>query len=63
VNSLPANIKKHNIEFDEELLWFSKKKNFRIDKKTRKLDEIFRVALRNKSKYIFIDYIQKVKVP
>jgi len=63
VNSLPEKIKRENYDFTEELMWFNEKPNFRIDSTHKSLHEIFRSAIKNKSKYIFIDYIQAVDIP
>ena len=63
VNSLPVKIKKENYDFTEELAWFYEKPNFRIDSKHKNLHEIFRAAVKNKSKYIFLDYIQAIDIP
>jgi hypothetical protein len=59
---LPKNIKKENIDFTKEIEYLHQKRNFYLDDSTDKLEDIFRVTLRNKSKYIFIDYIQLVEV-
>ena len=63
VNSLPEKIKRSNYDFNPSLEWFNEKRNFRIDSKHKNLHEIFRAAVKNKSKYIFIDYIQAVDIP
>lgn len=63
VNSLPEKIKRENYDFTEELMWFNEKGNFKIDSTHKNLHEIFRSAIKNKSKYIFIDYIQAVDIP
>lgn len=60
-NSLPEAIKKNNSKFDEQAEYFFNKPNFFLDTKVRSLQEIFRKTLKNKSKYIFIDYIQLVR--
>lgn len=62
VNSLPQNIKNKNIDFTDELAYFFNKENFVLDTESRKLSDIFRKTLKNKSKYIFIDYLQLVQV-
>lgn len=62
VNSLPESIKKHNINFEEEVLHFIEKENFYLDTESRSLEEIFRKTLKNNSKFIFIDYLQLVKI-
>lgn len=62
VNSLPENIKKHKIDFTSEALYFVEKENFYLDTESRSLEEIFRKTLKNKSKFIFIDYLQLVNV-
>lgn len=62
VNSLPANIQKYHIDFSKEAVWFYEKTNFYLDDDADNLEDIFRRALKNKSKFIFIDYIQLVEV-
>ena len=61
VNSLPEYIKKNKVDFSSEANYFFWKENFYIDTKSRTLWDIFRKTLKNKSKIIFIDYIQLVR--
>ena len=61
VNSLPEYIKKNKVDFNPEANYFFWKENFYIDTKSRTLWDIFRKTLKNKSKIIFIDYIQLVR--
>ena len=61
VNSLPEYIKKNKVDFNTESNYFFWKENFYIDTKSRTLWDIFRKTLKNKSKIIFIDYIQLVR--
>lgn len=63
VNTLPEKIKRENYSFTDEAVHFSTMQNFRIDSTHKNLHEIFRAALKNKSKYIFIDYIQAIDIP
>ncbi|PZM86414.1 hypothetical protein DLH72_01030 [Candidatus Gracilibacteria bacterium] len=62
VNSLPEAIKKNKTNFSEEGVYFFEKNNFFLDTESRKLEDIFRKTLKNKSKFIFIDYLQLVRV-
>jgi hypothetical protein len=39
------------------------KPNFTITSKYRNLFDIFRIAVKNKSEFIFIDFIQLVEIP
>jgi replicative DNA helicase len=61
VNTLPAFIKKENYNFFKEADWFLKKTNFNISAE-KNLDNIIRIALKNKSEFIFIDYIQLLQL-
>lgn len=63
VNSLPHMIKAKDYNFSDEFNWFAERENFYIDSKHKNLDDIFRTTLKNKSKYLFIDYIQAVEIP
>ena len=56
-------IKKHNYDFSDEYNYFWEKQNFCVTSKYRDLFDIFRIALKNKSEFIFIDFIQLVEIP
>ena len=60
VNSLPSFVKKLDYDFMEEAQWFFEKPSFHIET-TKKLDDIFRIAIKNDSHYIFIDYLQLIQ--
>lgn len=62
VNSLDKKIKDNDIDFVDEATWFYEKPNFYLDEDATSLNDIFRRTLKNKSKYIFIDYMQLVEV-
>lgn len=61
VNTLPAFIKEHNYDFEKEALWFQSKERFNISNE-KNLDNIARIALKNKSEFIFIDYVQLLQL-
>jgi len=56
-------IKKNNYDFSDEYNYFMSKENFVVTSKYRNLFDIFRIATRNKSEFIFIDFIQLVEIP
>lgn len=56
-------IKKQNYDFTEEYNYFMDKSNFMVTSKYRDLYDIFRVAVKNKSEFIFIDFIQIIEIP
>ena len=56
-------IKKNNYDFQDEFNFFMEKQNFCLTSKYRDLFDIFRIALKNKSEFIFIDYVQLVEIP
>lgn len=56
-------IKKNNYDFSNEYNYFWEKQKFCLTSKYRDLFDIFRIALKNKSEFIFIDYVQLVEIP
>ena len=61
VNTLPEFIKNNNYDFELEADYLYKKKNFNISKE-RDIDKMFRLAVKNKSDFIFIDYLQLISI-
>jgi len=61
VNTLPSFIKKNNYDFEVEADYLYWKKNLHISKE-RNIDKMFRIAVKNKSDFIFIDYLQLIDI-
>jgi replicative DNA helicase len=62
VNSLPDVIAKEKWDFTSEVEWFIENNTFILSDRVEDIKDLFRQALKNRSKVICIDYIELVNM-